>query len=172
MIEALQPLTQQPGVLLAALVSSDGVPVAAPGSRAMCEGSGEHAGFGDPEALAALSAGWLDELTTSVGLLSCNAPRRVVLRAARGTLLLLRTSGAVLLVVLEAGLGPDELWLPMEGAVARIQRLLRGMGDSQAQQLEDPQPPSPLPRRDDFIECERPIGGRQAGPAGDDSLEN
>ena len=172
MIEVLEPLTQQPGVLLAALVSSDGVPVAAPGSRGMRKGSAEHASFGDPEALAALSAGWLDQLTTSVGLLSCNSPRRVVLRAARGTLLLLRTSGAVLLVVLEAGLGPDELWLPMEGVVARIQRLLRGMGDNHAQGLGHPQPPGPLPRREDPIECERPIGGRQADSAGDDSVDN
>jgi predicted regulator of Ras-like GTPase activity (Roadblock/LC7/MglB family) len=171
-IEVLQPLTQQPGVLLAALVSSDGVPVAAPGSRAIRERSAEHASFGDPEALAALSAGWLDELTTSVGLLSCDAPRRVVLRAARGTLLLLRTSGAVLLVVLEAGLGPDALWLPMEGVVARIQRILRGMGEDYAHELEDLQPPSPLPKRAGPEERELPMSGSQAGPAEDDSVEN
>jgi predicted regulator of Ras-like GTPase activity (Roadblock/LC7/MglB family) len=130
----------------------------------------EHASFGDPDALAALSAGWLDELSTSVGLLSCDAPRRVVLRAARGTLLLLRTSGAVLLVVLEAGLGPDELWLPMEGVVARIQRILRGMGESNAHELEDLQPPSPLPKREP--DRELPMSGNQAASDGDDSVEN
>lgn len=140
MIDVLEPLAQQPGVLLAALVSSDGVPVAVPGSRA--SRSDEHGAFADSDALAALSAAWLDELSSSVGLLSCDSPRRVVLRAARGTLLLLRTSGAVLLVMLEAGLGPDELWLPMEGVAARIQRILRGMGEPS---ISDAEPPSALP---------------------------
>ncbi len=140
MIEVLEPLAQLPGVLLVALVSHDGVPVAVPGAPA--SGNDENLAFGDTEALAALSAGWLNELSESLGLLSCDSPRRVVLRAARGTLLLLRTSGAVLLVVLEAGLGPDELWLPMEGSVARIQRILRGMGEASA----DAGPPSALPR--------------------------
>lgn len=173
MIEVLEPLTQQPGVLLAALISADGVPVAMPGARAVAV---EHARFGDSEALAALSAGWLDELTTSLGLLSCDAPRRVVLRAARGTLLLLRTSGAVLLVVLEAGLGPDELWLPMEGAVARIQRILRGMGQTvrseESVPADDPEPPGPLPREVESEDCELPTNGQEAGHPGDDSVEN
>jgi predicted regulator of Ras-like GTPase activity (Roadblock/LC7/MglB family) len=143
-IQVLEPLAQQPGVLLAALVSSDGVPVAVPGSSPTR--SDEHGTFGDAEALAALSAGWLADLTSSLGLLSCDSPRRVVLRAARGTLLLLRTSGAVLLVMLEAGLGPDELWLPMEGVAARIQRILRGMGELPA---TDAEPPGALPRTSD-----------------------
>ena len=174
MIEVLEPLTQQPGVLLAALISSDGVPVAMPGARANHDGAAEHARFGDSEALAALSAGWLDELASSVGLLSCDAPRRVVLRAARGTLLLLRTSGAVLLVVLEAGLGPDELWLPMEGAVARIQRILRGMGQSSRSNESDDssEPPSLLPGREEEAECELPTSGQEAGHPGEDSVEN
>jgi len=153
-IEVLEPLAQQPGVLLAALVSHDGVPVAVPGARTTeksADSGGVHNTYGDPEALAALSAGWLDDLSTSVGLLSCDSPRRVVLRAARGTLLMLRTSGAVLLVVLEVGLGPDELWLPMEGVAARIQRILRGMGDASVLELDDVHSiPGPLPsRRDD-----------------------
>ena len=56
-----------------------------------------------------------------------------MLRAAHGTLLMLPAAGAVLVVVLEGGLGPEQLWLPMEGAAARIQRHLRGMGSSVAQ---------------------------------------
>lgn len=148
MIEVLDPLAQQPGVILAALVSSDGVPVAVPGMRRT--GSEEQQGsFGDPEALAALSAGWLNDLTGSLGLLSCDSPRRVVLRAARGTLLLLRTAGSVLLVMLEAGLGPDELWLPMEGVAARIQRILRGMGEP-APKDSEPEGALPKPRSSDL----------------------
>lgn len=161
MIEVLEPLALQPGVLFASLVSTDGVPVAVPGTRAMR--SEEHALFRDAEAMAALTAGWLDELSSSLGLLSCDAPRRVVLRAARGTLLLLRTSGAVLLVMIEVGLGPDELWLPMEGVAARIQRILRGMGEtSVAEQLD---PPGALPggsdRSNDAVEL--PFGGEGTG---------
>lgn len=139
MIELLEPLAKQPGVLMAALVSDDGVPVAVPGGLGS-DGSPQGS-LGDPEALAAFSAGWLDELAGSVALLSCDAPRRVVLRATRGTLLLLRTSGAVLLVLLESGLGPDELWLPMEGVAARIQRILRGMGEApvaESAPIDDP----------------------------------
>lgn len=150
MKSTLEPLAQLPGVRLVALVSHDGVPVAVPGMAA--EG-GEDAGqaLRDVEALAALSAGWVGELTGSLALLSCEAPQRVTLRAARGTLLVLRTQAALLLVVLEAGLGPDEVWLPMEGVAARIQRSLNGMGRTEPEEdtpigdLEDT--PSALPAK-------------------------
>ncbi len=163
MIDVLEPLAQLPGVLLAALVSSDGVPVAVPGSRTRGE---DHGPSADPEALAALSAAWLDELSSSVALLSCDSPRRVVLRAARGTLLLLRTSGAVLLVMLEAGLGPDALWLPMEGVAARIQRILRGMGEPS---VSDAEPPGALPGWASTDDCEPPTTGVELGREGQDS---
>jgi len=34
-----------------------------------------------------------------------------------------------MVVVLDRGTGADALWLPMEGVAARIQRVLRAMGD-------------------------------------------
>jgi len=171
-IEVLDPLVIQPGVLLAALISDDGVPVAVPGMKSDVDGM-ECGAFGDSEALAAICAGWIDELSQSVALLSCDAPRRVVLRAARGTLLLLRTSGAVLLVVLEPGLGPDELWLPMEGVAARIQRILRGMGETPVSEVVgEHEPPSPLPNREDTTETESPVPGLELGQGGGDSAGN
>ena len=78
--------------------------------------------------LAALCASWMDELARSVGKISWALPQRAVLRAARGTLLMMPTSGAVLAVVLERDTAADSLWLPMEGVAARIQRVLRAMG--------------------------------------------
>ena len=103
-------MPRQPGVILAALISDDGVPVAVPGTK-VDSAESERCVLSDSDALAAMCAGWLDELNDSMALLSCDGPRRVVLRAARGSLLLLRTSGAVLLVVLEPGLGPDRFIL-------------------------------------------------------------
>ena len=171
MIEVLDPLASQPGVILAALISDDGVPVAVPGTKV---DSGSEAGaLSDSDALAAMCAGWLDELTDSMSLLSCDAPRRVVLRAARGSLLLLRTSGAVLLVVLEPGLGPEELWLPMEGVAARIQRILRGMGEAAVPEtIGDLEPPSPLPKRADTTVSESPANSLEKGLSGGDPQGN
>ncbi len=152
MIDAIQPLADLPGVTVAALVSDDGVPVAMPG-RSLREGSDPNGPCSDRDALAALSAGWMDELTRAVGGLSWDAPRRVVMRAARGTLLMLRTTRTVLVVVLEGGLGPEQFWLPMEGAVARIQRKLRAISRGPDDGYEDP--PAPLPG----------VGKQQGAPA-------
>lgn len=172
MIEVLDPLAAQPGVILAALISDDGVPVAIPGTRVDSIGC-ESTALGDSDALAAMCAGWLDELTDSMSLLSCDAPRRVVLRAARGTLLLLRTSGAVLLVVLEPGLGPEELWLPMEGVAARIQRILRGMGEAAVSEtISDLEPPSPLPKRTDTTAKASPKASLEKKQSGGDPQGN
>ena len=129
MNEVLEPLLHLPGVRLAALVSQDGVPIAAPGaSRA--DGVGDCAEpWRDASVLSALAASWMDELARAVGKISWELPQRAVLRAARGTLLLMPTAGAVLVVVLERGTGAETLWLPMEGVAARIQRRLCAMGD-------------------------------------------
>ena len=161
MKEILEPLSQLPGVRVAALITHDGVPVALPGVEAAelarTEGRREGAPYSDADALAALSAGLLDELARGIALLSGPAPRRVVLKGARGTLIMLQTSGAVLLVVLKAGLAPEELRLPMEGAAARIQRVLRGMGGLAS--VPDPSPPSALPKREaDPVETNEPKG--------------
>ncbi len=126
MIEILDPLARTPGVRWVGLVTQDGVPIAVPGcSRADEEKSGEEL---SPEAVAALATAWLDDSSRSLATLSWDAPRRVVMRAARGTLVMLATRGAVLMTVLDTGVGPEELRLPMDGVVARIQRTLRGMG--------------------------------------------
>ena len=145
MIEIIEPLANVPGVRMAALVTEDGVPVAVPG-RHVSEASSPAGAAFDENALAALSAGWLAELTRAAGGLSWGTPRRAVLRAARGTLLILRTSGAVLLVVLEGGLGPEELWLPMEGVAARIRRVMRGISSAGEGGPTDGPPPA-LPSR-------------------------
>ena len=142
MKEVLEPLSLLPGVRVVALVTHDGVPVAIPGSDL---GPGEMqvdeaaVAYNDGDALSALSVGLLDELARGMGLIAGASPRRVVLKAARGTLIMLPSPAAVLLVVLKAGLNPEELRLPMEGAAARIHRKLRGMGGryEQSSTLED-----------------------------------
>ena len=135
MMEALEPLARVPGVRLAALVTDDGVPVAVPGwgrgaGKAEKTGTrGMRADMVDEvDGLAAVAVGWLDELAGAGAALTWGAPDRVIMRAARGTLILLRTSGAVLVTVVEAGLDPDDMKLPMDGVAARIQRMLRHMG--------------------------------------------
>lgn len=139
MIEILEPLAKVPGVRVVGLVTVDGVPIAVPG-LAHDGGQKGH----DVEALAAIATAWMDEVSRTVGSLSWDVPRRLVLRAARGTLVLLGTKGAVLIALLDSGVGPEELRLAMDGAVTRIQRTLKGMGkerDTTAQASR----PDPLP---------------------------
>lgn len=124
----LEPLVRIPGVRLAALISDDGVPVAVlhnPG----------HGGEGKEEdviqaaeefhSYAGLAAGWLSEAARAVGPLSWDTPRRVVLRATRGTLVTHIGPGVVLLVVLDQGARAEDLRIPMDSATARMHRLLR-----------------------------------------------
>lgn len=126
MKDVLEPLYAVAGVRATALVTADGVPIAALGTVASAEDCAEP--WRDASVLAALCASWMDELARSVGKISWALPQRAVLRAARGTLLMMPTSGAVLAVVLERDTAADSLWLPMEGVAARIQRVLRAMG--------------------------------------------
>ena len=137
MIEVIEPLVAIPGVRLAVLVSSDGVPVVARGRTPV---EGEYTSLEEnTDALSGLAAGWLGGVTASVAPLSWNAPDRVVLRAARGTIVMCHAPGAALMVLLEPGATADALRLPMEGTVARLQRMLRRRTD------ETPPPPSPGP---------------------------
>lgn len=136
MNEVLDPLIRIPGVRFAALISSDGVPVA------LLEGKGTSgqdtdfiAAAGDQEAFAGLCAGWLTELKHIVAPLSWDSPRRVVMRASRGAIVIHEGPGAILLVVLEHGAVPEELRVPMEGAATRMQRLLRQLGQAPAARL-------------------------------------
>jgi predicted regulator of Ras-like GTPase activity (Roadblock/LC7/MglB family) len=143
--EILEPLARTPGVRFVGLVTTDGVPIAVPGRAAsLAPGEDEH----DVTALAAIATAWLDEVTRMVGALSWDAPRRLVMRAARGTLVLLGTRGAVLAALLDSGVGPEELRVAMDGAVARIQRTVRGMGRDDAdstQPRHGSEPRSALP---------------------------
>jgi predicted regulator of Ras-like GTPase activity (Roadblock/LC7/MglB family) len=129
MREVLEPLARVPGVRCAVMVSADGVPIAVHGRDAGIPDEGEQSSLGtsaeDINAFAGLAAGWLNEIRRAVDPLTWDPPQRVVLRSARGTLILLSTRGAILTVLLDRGMAPEELRLPMEAASARLMRLLR-----------------------------------------------
>ena len=74
------------------------------------------------------AAGWLGDVQRATGPLSWSSPKRVVLGGTRGALVLCAGPGAVLLVVVEHGVSPEDLKVPMDGVVARMQRKLRNMG--------------------------------------------
>ena len=137
MMDALEPLTAIPGVRVAVLVSPDGVPVIV---RGKASGGGQESPRvleESADSLAGLAAGWLQGLTSSIAPLGWSAPTRVVMRAARGTLVMLHAPDSVLLVVLDLGGSAEELRLPMEAAVARMNRILPGRGPATP-------PPAPL----------------------------
>jgi predicted regulator of Ras-like GTPase activity (Roadblock/LC7/MglB family) len=150
----LEPLTRIPGVRTAALVTPDGVPISVHGVvRASPTGTAQGAqavhkeqqtASDDVQALAALATGWIGETSRAVAPLSWDAPRRLVLRAARGTLVVLQAPGALLLVVLESGMSPEELRVPMESATLRMQRQLRSMGSRSSELARRPAAPSPV----------------------------
>ena len=133
MKEILEPLARIPGVRTAVLVTSDGVPIAVRGQVGSMDALDRERDWVDSaedlDALAGLAAGWMGEIKRAVAPLSWHSPRRMTLRATRGTLVLQQTHGAVLLVILDRGMRAEELRLPMEAAEARLQRILRGMGD-------------------------------------------
>jgi len=117
----LEPLARIAGVRTAALITTDGVPITVQG-RAAPRGGGE---AGELDALAALAAGWVSEVNRATAPLAWDAPRHLVLRAVRGTLVAMQAPGALLVVVLESGSSAEELRLPMEAAVGRMLRHLR-----------------------------------------------
>ncbi len=132
----LDPLAHIPGVRLAALISVDGVPIA----TAEATREGETASMIDQDeelnSYTALAAGWLADVTRSCSQLSWDSPLRAVLQATHGTLVLHNAPGAIVLAVLERGVPYEELRVPIEGAIGRMQRLLR---------RSVPEPPAPLP---------------------------
>jgi predicted regulator of Ras-like GTPase activity (Roadblock/LC7/MglB family) len=117
----LEPLARIAGVRTAALITNDGVPITVQG-RAAPRGGGE---AGELDALAALAAGWVGEINRATAPLAWDAPRHLVLRAVRGTLVAMQAPGALLVVVLESGSSAEELRMPMEAAVGRMLRHLR-----------------------------------------------
>ena len=132
MKQVLEPLARVSGVRVAMLTSQDGFPIAIRGSNRDESNPGNSPAFGDSaedlNALAGLAAGWFSELGRSVAPLAWGAPKRVVLHATRGTMILLAAQDAVLLVLLQSGAQAEELRLPMDAALSRMQRVLRGMG--------------------------------------------
>ena len=133
MKRVLEPLTRIPGISLACVISKDGVLVASYSGDETSDG----ACTDDVNSFAALAAGWLGEMHRAVGPLAWDVPRRVVLRATRGALVLHQGPGSMLVVVLEHGTSPEDVRVPMEGAVARMHRLLRGLGEAGAQATRD-----------------------------------
>lgn len=155
----LDPLSRIPGVRLAALISSDGVPIDVrkhesgnppanePAQRSDRGGGNEP---DDLDALSALSSSWIAEVTRAVAPMSWEVPKRLVLRAARGTLIVVQAPRALLLVVLDGGIHPEEMRLPMGVAIARMERHLRGIQPkSNAASQRPPEPPGihPAPKR-------------------------
>ena len=160
MKHVLEPIARTPGVRLAMIVTPDGVPITVHGERRK---SNEGPRSGAPErrqrdhgvdsaddvhAMAALGSGWMNEVTRAVAPLSWSVPQRLVLRAARGTLIAMQAPGALLLVVLESGMRAEDLRLPMEGAVARMQRHLRTIGHRVPQPATTESGPGVLPELD------------------------
>jgi predicted regulator of Ras-like GTPase activity (Roadblock/LC7/MglB family) len=147
----LDPLAQVPGLRRAALISKDGVPIthiqtargASPSEARPWSDSAE-----DLSAFAGMAAGILAEIHRSVDPLSWDAPHRVVLRAARGTLILLVTERATIAVELERGMAPEDVRLPMESAAARLLRALarRPQAGPLPKHVDEPEgPPGPFP---------------------------
>ena len=147
MKEVLDQLLLIPGVRLAATISLDGVPICVLEGRRQRPGA-EKSTVDEQQAFAAISAAWLDEVSQTLAQLSWNRPSRVVMRGTRGTLVMQRGPGAVLLTVLEHGVAAEELRVPMEGAVKRMERVLRGMsadgGEGQSSENTEG-PPAALP---------------------------
>lgn len=158
MRHVLEPLARIPGVRLAMLVTPDGVPIVIHGERRASRrddknGTGRRrSDFGitssdDMQAWAALGTAWLRDVGRIVAPLSWSAPTRVVLTAARGTLIVLQGPGAILLVVLDAGMSAEDLRLPMDGTVVRMQRTHKNRGSNPDASPELERQPTVLPVR-------------------------
>jgi predicted regulator of Ras-like GTPase activity (Roadblock/LC7/MglB family) len=150
----LETLARIPGVRMTVLATPDGVPIwqlsFADDPRAAqpppAESDPETSHGLDVNALSALATNWVVEIGRCCAPLSWDTPRRFVLRAARGTLLVQEAPGATLVVLLEGGVRPEDLRLPMDSVVARLQRHLRSIETAEEQRLPGAIP-GPLPRR-------------------------
>ncbi len=143
MKKVLEPLAHVPGVRRAILIAPDGVPIVSVTNHVTRKDDGEGASWHDSaddlNAFAGLAIGWMTEVERSVDPMSWSTPGRLVLRAARGTLVLLRGKRVLLSVELERGMAPEELRLPMEAALARLDRTLRRDTRDATQPSADPQ---------------------------------
>jgi len=131
------------------------VPVVVRGKAAL-RGGAEQRTFleENPDSLAGMAAGWVSELAASIAPLGWNAPWRAVMRAARGTLVMVNAPSSLLAVVIEPGGSAEDLRLPMEGAVARMQRILRGSGPRSRRAHDAPLPRGPV--EEPLLEVEQP----------------
>jgi len=170
--DILQPLAKIPGVRMAALISEDGVPIASTrGVHATLDESMPLDRDDELIAFTALASGWHADLRRAAARLSWNPPRRMILRASKNELVLLQAPTSVVLVVLERGASAEDLRVPMEGALARMQRLLREMaGDHEPDAPADSTPglfpgsPGPEPSGATHVDLARngvePAGGQ------------
>ncbi|MEL6429773.1 MAG: hypothetical protein AAFR54_11390 [Planctomycetota bacterium] len=150
MHEVLTPLTQAPGVKQAAVISADGVPVCvlersslASGEFVDCTNSSQPALEGqriDPASLVALAASWVDDVMRAGGQIAWELPKRFVLRASQGTLVVQQGPNAHVMVVLEPSIEAESFALPLEVAVERLHRLLRDLGRFDPEQSAGPLP--------------------------------
>jgi len=136
-MDVLGPLTRLAGVRHVSVVSNDGVPLAVlersgRGGEFVARSTGDETKLAgrriDPASFGALAAGWADEVTRAIAPLSWDTPWRIALVATQGTLIVQQGPGAFVLVVVEPGTPPDSLAIPLDGAVARMERLLKSLG--------------------------------------------
>ena len=154
MKQFLETLARIPGVRMTAVATPDGVPIwhlavsAQSGKKKTDANEGDAEGSAglDVNALSALSTNWVIEIGRCCAPLSWDTPRRFVLRAARGTLLVQEAPGALLIVLLEGGVRPEDLRLPMDSVVARLQRHVRSLETQEETRLPGAIP-GPLPFR-------------------------
>jgi predicted regulator of Ras-like GTPase activity (Roadblock/LC7/MglB family) len=153
MNEYLEPLSFVPGVRLAALITLDGVPISLVKSAAAKAAASTDRALPDRAedfaAYAGLAVGWLGQVARATDPLTWNRPRRAVLRGTRGTLVMSRADNVILMVVTEQGVSAEDLRLPMESTLARMQRHLHGSRTPRnGPQVESPlpEPPSALPK--------------------------
>lgn len=138
MHDVLQPLTLQPGVKQAAVISADGVPVCVlerssfmSGEFVDCTNSSQTSLEGqriDPASLVALAASWVDDVMRAGGQIAWELPKRFVLCASQGTLIVQQGPNAHVMVVVEPSVSPQTFALPLEASVERLHRLLRDLG--------------------------------------------
>lgn len=175
MHDVLQPLTLQPGVRQAAVISSDGVPVcvlerssSAGGEFVDCTNSSQPSLEGqriDPASLVALAASWVDDVMRAGGQIAWELPKRFVLCASQGTLVVQQGPNAHVMVVVEPSMAPETFALPLEAAVERLHRLLRELGRFDADQSAAPLPAASDPRTPAAPSIDAYARGAQAAPA-------
>ena len=158
MKDAIAPLATLPGVTLAMLVSQDGVPIVVRGEhRKDSTDTFRDAHLEDADALAGLAAGWIADLTRAAAPISWNAPRYLVLRAARGSLLAMQVPRALLVVVLGSGMRPADFRLAMESAAGRVERSLR-TGHARQEAVGEARVDAPEPRAEAQAPITEPVG--------------